>query len=115
MSDMSVVTNNNFAHTSLAASFCTVFILTMKSSDMSLHAVESDNFFFPFVKLLREWGEKHKTLFKINCEACLSINATKPEAYGGSFPCLHGNMERCIPAFLGKPSYEDECHLTFSF
>lgn len=81
---MSVVTNNNFAHTGLVASFCTVFVLTMKTSAMSLHAMEFDKFFFSFVKLLGEWGEKHGTvifpLFKINCETCLPTSTTKPEA-----------------------------------
>ena len=59
---MSVVTNNNFAHTGLFASFCIVFILTMMTSGMSLRPVEFDHFFFPFVKLLGDWGEKHGTM-----------------------------------------------------
>lgn len=80
---MAVVTNNNFAHTGLVASFCIVFILTMKTSAMSLHAMEFDNFFFSFVKLLGEWGEKHGTVIfhssKLT-ETCLPTSTTKPEA-----------------------------------
>lgn len=68
---MSVVTNYNFAHRGLVAFslvfvylflkiiffviFCIFFALTMKISGMSLHAMEFDNFFFPFVRLLGEW------------------------------------------------------------
>lgn len=55
MSDGSVVTNNNFAHTSVVAFFFIVFILMMKTSSMSLHVVEFDNFFFPLVKLSRQY------------------------------------------------------------
>lgn len=80
MSDMLVVTNNNFANTRLVASFCIVFVLIMKISGMSLHAVEFGNFFFPFVKLLGEWGEKHGTMVfhsSKSTEACLPTSTTK--------------------------------------
>lgn len=100
MSDMLVVTNNNFANTCLVASFCIVLVLVMKISGMSLHAVEFDIFFFPFVKLLGEWGEKHGTMIfhsSKSTEACLPTSTTK--ARGGSFPSLHGNMEKSIPDF----------------
>lgn len=69
---------NNFTHTGLVASFCIVFILTMKTSGMSLHAVEFDNFFSPLVKLLGEWGEKHGTM--IFRSSKLTVRPACPEA-----------------------------------
>lgn len=113
---MSVVTNNNFAHLGFGASF--YIVLTMKTSSMSLYAVEFENFSFPFVKLLAEWREKHGII--IFHSSKLTVRHAYPQALlnlrhkEAAFHAFLETWKKYIPAFSRRPSYEDECHLKFS-
>lgn len=86
--------------------FAFVFVLTIKTSGMSLHEVEFDNFFLPVCQTSGRVGRKtwdnDFPVFKIYCESCLP--QTLPNM---------GHKEVAFYAFMetwknvSQPSYTD--------